>query len=418
MKPPRPRTVPWAEIEAASQAEARRLSMLRLQLLDQHPFWGHLLLKLKLVMAPDLEALAATDCVGTIWVNPLHTRSLDLAQLGFVLAHELGHSVFESLPRARGRNPYLWNCATDYAINRLVAGFRRPGHHGEALYRLPDGQHPNLGHLKVLLDPRFDGLVAEAIYERLVSEATAVVDVIAVHLPCGDVPGVVPHGGLDVHLPRDLGEAEREVLRERLAEAVQAWREQGRRGDVPGGVERLVDAWKSPKVPWRRVLHRYLGEHLVPDDYSLARPNRRWLEQDVLVPGIVPREQRDVIVAVDTSGSMAHDDLVAVGAELRALASIEPNVTLLVGDAVVHQVVPARELPAFLKALHLRGGGGTDHRPVFAWIEQNRRTPDLFVGLTDLHSRFPDQAPRYPVLWVTPGAHGPAPWGRVVELEA
>jgi hypothetical protein len=47
-------------------AESRRFSMLRIQLLDCHPFWGHLLLQMRLVPAPDLDALAATDCVRHI----------------------------------------------------------------------------------------------------------------------------------------------------------------------------------------------------------------------------------------------------------------------------------------------------------------------------------------------------------------
>ena len=413
----KPRTPSHAELEAASAAEARRLSMLRLQLVDQHPFWGHLLLQLKLVMAPGLEALAATDCVTTIWVNPLHTRHLPLPHLGFVLAHELGHLVFESMPRQRGRNPYLWNCATDYAINRVVKGLHAPGRAGQALYEAPDGPHPTLGTLKVLHDARYDGLVAEAIYERLLAGVGAIVDAITVHLPNADVPGVVPHGGLDVHLPLDLSEAVREELHERLAGALEAWKASDRQGHTPAGVERLVERLGPARVPWRRLLHRYVSETLVQGDYSLARPNRRWLADDVLVPGIVPREQRDIVVAVDTSGSMGHAELALVGAELAGLASVEPNVTLLIGDAKVHQVVPAKDLPRFLKVLHLKGGGGTDHRPVFQWLADQRRTPDLFVGLTDLHSTFPDQAPRYPVLWVTPANHGRAPWGRVIVVD-
>lgn len=386
-------------------------------MLECHPFWGHLLLQMRLVPAPDLDALAATDCVRHIWYNPLHTRSLPLPQLGFLLAHEVGHALFETLERARGRNPYLWNCATDYAINRIVSLIRKPGEPHTPMYEPPSGQHPALGEIRPLLDRRFDGLIAEAIYERLVSETTATLEWITLNLAGTSVTGVIPHGGFDVHLPVDLSEADRQVLRERLGMAVNVWRECARRGDVPAGLERVVDQWAKPRVPWQRMLHRYLGEATTPDDYSLARPNRRWLAEGFLVPGVVPRMEHDLIVAVDTSGSMSNDALASIGAELVALAMVEPNVTLLVGDAAVHQVVPARDLAAFLGGLRLKGGGGTDHRPVFAWIEQARRRPDVFIGLTDLHSAFPDKAPPYPVLWVTTPNHGRAPWGRVVEME-
>jgi len=409
---------PKDHLREIAAAEAQRFSMLRMQMLECHPFWGHLLLQMRLVPAPDLDALAATDCVRHIWYNPLHTRSLTLSQLGFLLAHEVGHSLFETLERARGRNPYLWNCATDYAINRVVSLIRKPGEPHASMYEPPSGRHPALGDLRPLMDRRFDGLIAEAIYERLVSEITAAIERVTIHLAGVDVTGVVPHGGFDVHLPLDLSEADQHVLRERLGLAVNAWRESAKRGDVPAGLERVVDQWGKPHVPWQRVLHRYVGEATTPDDFSLSRPNRRWLAEGFLVPGVVPRDEHDLIVAVDTSGSMSTAALAAIGAELASLAAIEPNVTVLVGDAAVNQVVPARDLRTFLGGLRLRGGGGTDHRPVFAWIESARRRPDVFIGLTDLHSAFPDRAPRFPVLWVVPKDHGRAPWGRVVEMEA
>ena len=55
-------------------------------------------------------------------------------------------------------------------------------------------------------------------------------------------------------------------------------------------------------------------------------------------------------------------------------------------------------------------------RPVFAAVAERRLQPDVFIGLTDLESVFPERAPAYPVLWVVPTEHGEAPWGRVVEV--
>lgn len=49
-------------------------------------------------------------------------------------------------------------------------------------------------------------------------------------------------------------------------------------------------------------------------------------------------------------------------------------------------------------------------------MREQRLHPDLCIGITDLESSFPEQAPGYPVLWVTPRRHGTAPWGHVVEL--
>jgi predicted metal-dependent peptidase len=99
-------------IEDVCRHEARRVSALRLQLLDLHPFWGFLLAHLKVLLAPELCAFAATDCHRHIWLNPMLTRHLDLPQLGFVLAHELGHHLLASADRQRGRQAQRWNTRT------------------------------------------------------------------------------------------------------------------------------------------------------------------------------------------------------------------------------------------------------------------------------------------------------------------
>jgi predicted metal-dependent peptidase len=64
------------------------------------------------------------------------------------------------------------------------------------------------------------------------------------------------------------------------------------------------------------------------------------------------------------------------------------------------------------------GGGGTDHCPVFDHIRQSGAEPTVLVCLTDMYSRFPDEAPPYPVIWARIGGGGRAPnWGRLVEVE-
>jgi len=113
---------------------------------------------------------------------------------------------------------------------------------------------------------------------------------------------------------------------------------------------------------------------------------------------------------------MTADVLAQAADELAALLAETSSVTVVVADASVHEVVPPAAVKAWLAARRVRGGGGTDHRPVFAWLAEERRRPDVFIGLTDLHSRFPERPPPYPVVWVTPPDPGPAPWGRVVTL--
>lgn len=383
--------------------ESKRVSALRMQLLGMHPFWGYLLLHATLVLDPTLQAIAATDGHRRIWLNPDRTRELTIQQLGFVLLHEIGHHVQSSFTRARGRDPFLWNCATDYAINRVVAGIPRPGR-AEPLYTPPAG---------VLLDRRFDGLVAESIYERLVQDARAARGT-PKRVSVDGVPVPDHGGGLDVHLPAPMTEEEREDLEDRMRAAVAHWEASDQRGDAPGEAVRLFSP-RPTRVPWQRVLRRYVDAALTRDELDPRRPARRWLAEGAWVPGPSGERVGSIVVALDTSGSMGAEALDQACSEIRALAAQVQELHVIVADARVHEVVDLDHLDTWLRARRIRGGGGTSHVPVFDWVARQGLRPDVFIGLTDLYSAFPKRVPPYPVLWVTPRMHGKAPFGRVVE---
>ena len=419
---------PNYSMENLIRSERERVSRLRMQMLEMHPFWGYLLLQLRLVPSPELPSFAATDCITRIWYNPLYTRHLRNQQLGFVLAHEIGHLLFASEDRRRGRNRQLWNCATDYAINRIVADIQRPGSPPRPLYESPDGRYPDIGEIEILHDSKYDGMIAETIYERLLDEDLEEPVTVTVVIGGEDaegagasrriiIPTLADHGGgIDIHLPETLTPAQRDEVRGRIVGAVETWKEMKERGHLPGNLVRDLVEKRKAHIPWQRIFRRFAGQALAKDDYSLARPNKRYLDYDIVVPGLYSEKAGRIAVALDTSGSMSDEELALVGAELRELGKLAEEMLLIVADADIREVVPFDRLDAYLDRGRFSGGGGTDHRPVFAYLEEHRIAPELFVGLTDLYSIFPERRPPYPVIWVVPKDHAPAPWGMVVEV--
>lgn len=407
--------------KSISEKEARRLTMLRMQLLESHPFWGYLLMQVRLIQSNKIGAIAATDCIRNIWYDPEKTSSLTVSQLGFVLLHEIGHLVCESGVRQKGRDLFLWNCATDYAINRIISEIPRFGSlEGERLYDPIPG---------ILLDRKYNGMIAETIYEALAKDPPDFLKPkkITITLEYGEnetgggkksieLPGVMNHGGgIDVHLPGNLSEEEKEELFSRLRAAVSHWQACDKRGNIPGDLERAFSSGK-PKVDWKRLLRIHVSSALTKDDYSLARPNKRWLGQDLIVPGITGEQVPLIVVALDTSGSMSQEQITMAVNEVRGIAKEVADIRLLVCDQKVQKVVPLQGLEGWIKKGNAMGGGGTSHMPVFDHMKQHKLVPDLFIGLTDLFSVFPKTKPNFPVLWVTPKAHGAAPWGRVLEV--
>jgi predicted metal-dependent peptidase len=63
----------------------------------------------------------------------------------------------------------------------------------------------------------------------------------------------------------------------------------------------------------------------------------------------------------------------------------------------------------------LVGGGGTDFRPVFHWLEAQGVRPDLLVFFTDAEGQFPPDEPNFPVIWLVKGKEK-TPWGQRIQL--
>ena len=398
-----------------AQDEKARISAIRMDLLEKHPFWGFLLAQCRIKPVESLPSIAATDCKLNIYFNPSETSTLTMRQLGFVLLHEVCHHVQASFGRRRGRNHLLWNCATDYTINRIV-------------YAIGNGLRHSYDPIPgILLDAKFDGMPAETIYEHLLDDpdfrqnrGSGPVELELSEDGEGSgegtgAVGAVDHGGgIDIHLPDNLTEDDLRKIGRMIRAAIAHHEASGRRGSIPGEIARHYISAK-PRIHWRSVLRRHIETTLGADEHSWSRPDRRWLSAGAFVPGRTGESIGRIVVAVDTSGSMTLETLGLVIAEIRTIAGLAGEIEVISADSAVREVIKADEVSRWLAAGTAKGGGGTDHRPVFDHIHRGE-TPDLFVGLTDLESIFPERRPPYPVIWVCPPNHGEVPWGKVVVV--
>ena len=214
--------------------------------------------------------------------------------------------------------------------------------------------------------------------------------------------------------------AEEQAWDEAMHQATSLARAEGR---MPGAVEETVRGAHASTVDWRTLLRRHMTD-AAKRDYSWSVPNRRFIDSGLYLPSIRSEGIDAIAVMIDTSGSLPADTLAAFWSEVREVATeIEPErVILLQVDTAVRDAAEyaAGDLP---DEVVVRGRGGTDFRPGFAWLEERDIRPGVCLYFTDMEcSRYPEAEPGFDVLWINhgdpPGDWNREPWGERIDIGA
>jgi predicted metal-dependent peptidase len=418
-----------------------KLAAARTRLILDKPFLGALVLRLPMVEAsPEWCSTTGTDA-KQFYYNPGYINSLTLAQTQFMLAHEALHCALSHFSRRQSRVLHRWNIACAYAINPLL---------------VEDGLTPPYD---TLIMDEYRGMTAEEIYPLLQEDDNQ--ETIDEHLydessnssgegdqenknnnpPPDDSrkdkqqqekgdKGEDNSGGRNQQRkqgqnqpqpgsnpqPPPLTPEERETLeiqwQQRMAGAAQQAIQAGK---MDGAMARMIDHLLQPRLPWRMLLSRYMTS-VARDDYSYMRQSRR-SQGDAILPSL-RSNQVEVVIAMDTSGSIRDREIQEFLSEVSALkGQMRARITLIPCDATIADGAPWFFEPweELKLQTEISGGGGTDFRPVFDWVEKQSAKPQILVYFSDLEGKFPELAPAYPVLWLVKGKEKP-PWGQRIQL--
>ena len=386
-------------------SQLERIRKQRINLVLDEPFFGSLLLNLKLVEDSSVPTFSVNSV--TLRFNPQFAGSLTDAQLRGVLVHEVCHCALLHPFRRGPRDLRKFNLAADYAINNFLESYtQETARHGRpASYELPGG---------AMIDHRFDNYSAEQIYELLPDSTSGSNGGGLQSDPNGPAHESVPQHSVGEfedapgnHAECVGSEAQWKVA---LTQAVSVARCQGK---FPQCLARLINEALHPSVPWQEVLRNFFRD-LAKDDYSWSRPNKRFLQFDIYLPSLVSPSLGEIVVALDTSGSITKKLLAEFLAEVQGLLDFgrPRKLHLLDCDAAIHST--HEFVPGDRVDVQPHGGGGTDFRPVFDYVAEQSFDPCALVYLTDLYGTFPDAPPPYPVLWVSYGTDS-APFGQVLK---
>ena len=158
----------------------------------------------------------------------------------------------------------------------------------------------------------------------------------------------------------------------------------GRLGiDLPRSVTDLL----NPVIDWKKELADFVTSSCKgKDEYTWRKFNRRLISNDIYLPTVENETIGEVVVAIDTSGSIGQEQLNAFASELVSICeAVSPDaVRVLWWDTKVHgeQLFTDNydQIGSMLKPL---GGGGTRVSSVAEYINKKKINAECVLVFTD-----------------------------------
>ena len=94
------------------------IAALKRKMLVKYPFFGSVVASVGYKENKDIQTVGTDG--ETIYYNPEYLEGLSVEEQTFVFAHVVCHIAFNHILRSEGKNPKLWNIATDGVINQFL----------------------------------------------------------------------------------------------------------------------------------------------------------------------------------------------------------------------------------------------------------------------------------------------------------
>ena len=403
----------WRNLAMTYQEKIQKA---RAKLMLEHPYFGTI--ASALTIKPDSKQLTFKSDGTHIFINEEYIDKLSIPEVEFALANGAMHAVLKHQERKQSRDAWLWQEASDLAINAILSknGMQVPDY--------------------VNFQPEFEGMYAEEIYSILKEEMIYSED--TNHESKGDSQDEKEspdksHGKNDTTPPSEPGESkenpnqnqssqsdtetiseEAAALSEELKELFeQTFQKLNRQGTLPKDLKFVIPEYFSHQIDWREMLYRYIASH-AKSSFSFMPPNMKYLYRGIYLPSLSSDLLR-IVIAIDTSGSIDEKLLGTFIGEVQSITQQYPNyeIDIITADAKIqsHEVF----LPGETLNYEIKGRGGTDFRPVFEYIDRYIDYPTLLLYFTDGLGTFPAEEAPYDLLWVMPEERG-VPFGETILI--
>jgi len=418
-------------------------------LLAHHPFFGAHLCEMQVRLVPEAPFPAATDGHKTIIVADKQFREMlnqdydsmaakaRIYAMTTVLAHEISHRVYMHTTAVQSLNPDVWNIAADARINRDL--------HAEGLDiskfcdiatidQWVDVLNGDAQKAGPVLDLKFKKSWATMdiymyIWSRLKEDKKKQMS----KKNGQGYPSLPPQGqsqGQSQPQPQQgQGQSPGDLFKpdaapidvsKDVAQANSTAAKMAKlQGKLPKAHESLINPGNDVSIRWERELAKFIRASMAREDYSYRRLSRRpALQPELLNPGLLSETVGPIVAYVDTSGSMSSKELDVIAGHLtHIIRRVKPSeLIILYGDTKVQHVDKFK--PGDKVSFTRYGMGGTDFRPMLAWVHKNRMKPECFIMFSDGYGSFPPSPPKFPVLfgYTDPNCNWWPGWGKKLHV--
>lgn len=394
-----------------------KLIKARVQLQRSNPFWAYLSLFLKFheVKIKDMPKWkegglgAGVDSNGNFYYTSDFIDGLEDREVEGVIAHEICHIFLLHILRTGDRIPEICNICQDIVVNQLLK---------DNNFNLPKGVlwTDNENKIKIFNQTIKDcnKKTAEEIYDELKIRKVTI-KVAGLGNGKGKKGkeeegfGEGNTGRFDEHIKtkgkdgKELSDKERkEIEKEWIGRVQEAVVIAKMKGDVPVGMERLVNKLHEEKIGWKQLLNRFITNE-IPYTQDWCRPSKKSMATGNYFPDFV-KEKIDISIMLDLSGSIGDVELSDFMSEVIGIArAYQERISIRVFsfDTECYDcgIVENGNIEQ-LKKLQIKGGGGTSFSIPLKYLKDNRITPKCLIIFTDGYGDTIKEKPDFPILWV------------------
>jgi len=384
---------------ALRDPEAARLMKARSRLGSKAPGYAAIVFGLPFVETHLTDTMATNG--KCIFFNRTFVQNSTDAELLAVLFHEGLHVSLGHHLRRGNIDPTTWNIAADYAINLIVQ---------QARLSLPEGS---------LIDEKYRGFTAEQIARLLKQKQPADQPEQPEPPQGGDEGEGEGQGGGGAGDDTDDGEDDDGQGQGGGDDADDGEDDApsgvpddfGQAGEIWDAVDDDGDPAKAPTVDWVEALADFLNRAYAGEP-TLTKPARRHLWAGNYFPSMQGTGGGDLVIAIDTSGSVSQDEAEQFASEIDSIREmVKPDRTCVIYcDDTIQKGCDGQSYDVFDSyediEVRLIEGNGTRFDPPFFLVDQEGLEPHAFIYFTDgwasVEKRTADVV-NYPVLWATTG---------------